>query len=216
MKHKSIPAILTVIMLIVPALTYGATSLEGLRGELSDEYPHDKYLLGIGESRRTGSDIRDFRVAEVMARRDIAQQVRVEIKSVDLDFACGGPVGKAYGGMEQCKEEYLSIVQSSINEFLAGSRVVKKDKDDDNVYVIVAMPRSDMASRAREARRVAMEEGRESIKKAAAGQENARQEARGAILRAKAYDRQARAFEDIRENADELFRELEAELERLK
>ncbi|MFC1549436.1 LPP20 family lipoprotein [Nitrospirota bacterium] len=216
MKISNVLVIFAAIALFVPALVCGASTLESLRKGLSHEYPPDRYLLGVGESRRTGSDIRDFRVAEVLARRDIAQQVRVEVNAVDLDFQCGGSVGKAYGDREQCRDEYISIIQASTNEFLSGSRVVERSKDDENVYVIVAIPRSDMAAKAREARSDAIKETRESMKKAATGQKDAPDEAREALLRARAYDRQARAMEDIRENADELFSELEAELERLK
>jgi hypothetical protein len=216
MNHRRISVIFAAIALFVPALICSASSLETLRKGLSNEYPTEKYLLGIGESRRTGSDIRDYRIAEVIARRDIAQQVRVEIESVDLDFACGGSIGKAYGDEVACRDEYLSIIQASTNEFLAGSRVVDRGKDDDSVYVIVAMPRSDIAARAREARSAAINEARESMKKAATGQQDAPEEAREALLRARAYDRQAGAMEDIRDSAEELFRELEAELERLK
>ena len=216
MSQRRLIVIFVVIALLVPTLNYGALSFENLRKGMSIEYPPEKYLLGIGESRRTGNDILDYRVAEVMARRDIAQQVRVEIKSVDLDFACGGPVGKAYGDREQCKDDYLSIIQSSTNEFLAGSRVVDRGKDDDSIYVIVAMPRSDIAAKAKKARSVAMQDARESLKKAATGQEDAPGEARESLLRARAFDSQAMAMEGIKQNADELFRELEAELERLK
>jgi len=207
--------------LAIIAITGTFLSISAFAGELSRkkfevEYPTSQYYLGIGESRSTGSDIRDYRVAEVLARRDIAQQVRVEITSVDLDFACGGPVGKAYGDNKgACRDDFVSIIQSATSEFLAGSRVVDKGADGDHVYVVVAMPRSDMAGEAREARDEAIEEARESVKEAKTGEKDAPAEAREALLKAKAYDRQARAIEEVKENAEELFRELEAELDKM-
>jgi len=196
-------------------LYLSASAGELSRKEFEVDYPLSKYYLGLGESRSTGSDIRDYRVAEVLARRDIAQQVRVEITSVDLDFACGGPVSKAYSDKGACRDDFVSIIQSATSEFLAGSRVVDKGVSGDHVYVVVAMPRSDMAGEARDARDKAMQEARESVKKAKTGEKDAPAEAREALLKAKAYDKQSRAIEEVRENAEELFRELEAELEKM-
>lgn len=204
-------------VMALPAINYCASLFELKLEEMSASYPPEKYILGMGEARSTGSDIRDYRVAEVMARRDIAQQVRVAVTAVKLDFACGGHVPpKPSGNKDECRDEFMSIIQASTSEFLGGSLVVDKGRDSGHVYVIIAMPRRDMAARAREARAGAINEARESLKRAGKGKNGDSEEAREALLRARAYDRQARAIDETRDNAEDLFRELEAELEKLK
>lgn len=216
MIRGTVITITLALVMAFPSINYGAPSLELKRQALSEKYPPDIYVLGIGESRSTGSDIRDYRVAEVMARREIAQQVRVAITSVTLDFACEGAVAKAYRDKGECRDDFLSIIQASTAEFLSGSRIVDKGRDGEYVYVIVAMPRRDMAAKAEEARDSAINKARQSLKKAGEGNGDAPDKAREALMRAKAYDRQARAMDGIRDNAEDLFRELEAELEKLK
>jgi len=204
------------LVLCVPALLCGAPSLEQKRQALSGDYPPETYILGVGESRSTGSDIRDFRVAEIMARRDIAQQVRIAISSIELDFACGRNATE--GGVDKvdCRDDFISIIQASTSEFLSGSRIIEKGTDGDHVYVIVAMTRMELAAKASEARADAIKDARASMEMAHKGKADAPEEAREAILRAKAYDSQARAMGEIRKDAQDLFMELEAELEKLK
>lgn len=186
-----------------------------LQQKYESQYPASKYYVGVGEIRSTGSRLKDYRVAEVMARRDIAQQIKVNVTSVELDFACGGPVGDAYPDKGECRDEYISIIQSSTNEFLSGSRIVDKGVDGDHVFVVVVMPRADMADRARESRDEAISEVRESVDKAKAGDKSAQDDARDALLRAKALDLQARSIADVRESSVDLFKELDSELGKL-
>ena len=206
------PLALAILVACLALFPSSAASGDDLRGRYESKFPPQMYIVGIGEARRTGNDITDYRIAEVVARRDVAQQVRVEVTSVDVDYACSGAVGVAYGGRDECRDEFISIIQTATHEFLAGSRIVDRGSSSDSVYVVVVMPRTEMAEKAMEARDKAIEDAREGVKEAGKGRKDAQAEARESLLKAKAYDKQARSMGDIRDSADELFRELDAEL----
>lgn len=200
---------------LVALLPSAASADVFLQQQYESQYPSSQFYVGFGEIKSTGSKIKDYRVAEVLARRDIAQQIKVNVSSVELDFACSGPVADGFADVKECKDCFISIIQSSTNEFLSGSRIVDKGVDGDQVFVVVVMPRSDVAERAREARDEAISEARESVDKAKSGNKGAVDDAREALLKAKAHDSQARSIEDVRESAGDLFKELESELGKL-
>ena len=109
----------------------------------------------------------------------------------------------------------LSVIHSSASEFIVGSRMVDRGRDGDTIFLVVVMPKNELAAKALEARDSAITEVKENIRKAGSGNGEAVQDAREALLRAKAHDRQARSFDDIKESSDDLFKYLDAELDRL-
>lgn len=93
-----------------------------------NEYPEENYIVGIGEVIKTGNTLKDERVAEIMARTEIARQIRVKMEEETLDVACENMTGRISDNAGECRNEFLMIIKQSVNEVLVGSKIVEKGK----------------------------------------------------------------------------------------
>lgn len=181
---------------------------EALAAQYAAEYPADLYLVGVGEVEKTASALRDRRVAEIMARRELAAQIRFRVSEETVDILCEGE-GTA------CRSSVTSVIETSVDEMLMGSRVVDSGERDGRVYAVAVMPRADAAAQVSERLDRALEELDQSLGLARAGDTDALARAEDAYRRARIYDKQAEVIEGVRTRSDEVFRGLEEELRRL-
>jgi hypothetical protein len=181
---------------------------EALAAQYAAEYPADLYLVGEGEVEKTSSALRDRRVAEIMARRELAAQIRIRVSEQTVDILCEG----ADTG---CRSSVTSVIETSVDEMLIGSRVVDSGERDGRVYALAVMPRADAAAQVSERLDLALEELDRSLGLARGGDTGALAEAEDAYRRARIYDKQAEVIQGVRTRSDEVFRDLEEELRRL-
>lgn len=183
------------------------------------EYPAEGYLLGIGEAEKTGKPFVDKRVAEVLARAEIARQIKVRLKEETVDIACEGPGGEVVGGSRECKNMFLMVIEQSVNEVLVGSRVVRKGDYDGVVYAVAVLPRANAARELETEIERLIDEARESIKKARGGNAEALKEAQEGYVKALALDREKEVIEGkkaVKSSASDLLEELEKAVAELK
>lgn len=173
-------------------------------------YPQDKYIVGIGEAPNTGSKFTARRMAEVLARRDIATQINVQTTEVTVDLMCSGSEST------QCRDEVVSIIETSANEFLRGSKVVDSGESGDTLFVIVVMPK-DGALKTLDVRiEGAVSMAKEDLSSARSGDKEALERARKQYTRARTYEIERQMLEGVKVNASKAFVELEKELEKLR
>lgn len=203
------------LILILLTVFTAAASAEFSRDKVYAEYPKDKYLVGIGETGSTGNFLGDKRVAEVMARLEIAKQIKVRLREETVDIMCEGGTAKLFKDLLQCRNEFIMVVEVTVDEFLAGSRVVSHWQQDGIVYAIAVMPKveavRDLDSRVKESADKSME----SIEKAKKGDREALNDAQEEYMKAVTYDREKEMLDGVRSHASEMFEELEKELVRL-
>lgn len=78
--------------------------------EVKTKYPKAAFIMGIGESRKTDSPMKDKRVAQVMARLDIAKQIRVHISEKTIDVMCEGSRADLFRDREECRSEFRMVI----------------------------------------------------------------------------------------------------------
>src|SRR3990172_5493274 len=58
--------------------------------DIENKYPSDTYIVGIAEAESSGNIYNDKTRVEILARLEIAKQIRVRIKEESLDIMCEG------------------------------------------------------------------------------------------------------------------------------
>lgn len=212
MKNIFLAAFLAVLIILPLRLAWGE---DPLYAKVYSNYSRSDYIVGIGETPKTGSSLRDNRVAEVMARRELAAQVRVEVSEVAIDIMCSGGSDQVTGQGDACRDEFSSILETRVSEFIQGSRIVEHGEYEGRVYAVAVMPRKDTAGKLKQEARESAERTKQYIKEAKSGDASATERAREEYKRARALNAQGDAFERARGSANELFVELEKELENL-
>ena len=197
------------VMLLGTCLSWA----DDLLKQFTAEYPSSLYLLGVAEVKQKGSDFVAYRVAEIHAKRDIAHQIRERVESSSVDYACSNATSKSFSESE-CRDEYISIIQVTSDEYLSGTRVVDKGKREGNVYVVVVMPKVEMADQLREKMNASIDETRALARTAKeSGDSQQADEARRAMVKAKAMKGQLETFEKIDKNASDAFDMLDSQID---
>ncbi len=193
-------------MLSVSSIAQAGNPYEKYYGQ----YPQDEYIIGIGEAPNTGSKYAAKRIAEVLARRDMASQINVRTIEVSVDLMCSGPESSA------CKDEVVSIIETTVDEFLRGSRVVDFAESEGAVIIVVIMPREGI-SRTLEARiDGAVSGAKQNLDAARGGDKEALERARKQYMMARTYEIEQQILEGVRTNASKALKELEKELDKLR
>ncbi|MBI5638104.1 MAG: LPP20 family lipoprotein [Nitrospinae bacterium] len=104
--------------------------------EIKKQYPEDRYLVGIGQVKASGNAAADRRAAEVMARYEIAKQIRVRVESEMVDRMCGG---KSPG----CKSEVQLVVKQTVDEVLAGAKTVDYTEEKGMATAVAVLPKAE-------------------------------------------------------------------------
>jgi hypothetical protein len=179
--------------------------------ELSAGYPAESYIVGVGLVPKSDSVFKDRRMAEVLARLEIARQLKVRIREESLDIACEGTAGKAYGGSLECRNEFVMVIEQTVDEVLVGSRVVKKGEKDGNIYAVAVLLREGVGEAISKAIDDSVDGAMENLEKARGGDREALLKAREEYMKALAYN----SMEGVKKRSSEVFDELQKEIEKL-
>jgi len=202
------------ILVLLTVLT-AAASAESSYDSVYAEYPKDKYLVGIGETGGTGNFLNDKRVAEVLARLEIAKQIKVRLKEETVDIMCEGGSAKLFKDILECRNEFVMVVEVTVDEFLEGSKIVNHWEKDGIVYSAAVMPKAEAVKELDDKAKESAEKTKENIEKARKGDKEAAGEAQKAYMKAVTYDREKEMLDGVRSRASDMFEELEKELVKL-
>src|SRR5208282_6103406 len=136
---RLIETIIIILMIVLPVGPYAASATLYEAAYL--EYPQSIYIVGIAEVPKTDNPYNDKRLAEVLARLDIAKQIKVRIKSESIDRQCEGSTYKTFQDQGECCSEFSAIIEETVDEFLAGSRIVKHGERENFVYAVAVLKR---------------------------------------------------------------------------
>jgi hypothetical protein len=179
------------------------------------DYPGNQYIVGIGEANRTGNSIIDKRIADIMARREIASQIRVRIKEETVDIMCEGGAAGIFKDKGQCQNAFVSMVEATVDEFLKGSKIVDRGQKEGVVYSVAVMARKEAVEKLDKNIDDSISKTRENIKKAEKGNPEAAAEAREEYLKARAYDKEREVIGGVMDRSSDMFDELEKDIEKL-
>lgn len=180
------------------------------------DYPKSKNIIGIGEVQKSGNMLKDKRVAEVLARLEIAKQIRVKLQEQTLDIACEGSTGKIFGSDIECKNEFVMVIEETVDEVLIGSAIVDSGERGSIVFAVAVLPRYKTGSELENNIQESLDRARESIQKAKEGDERSMKDAREEYAKAITYDKEKEIIEGVRSRRSAAFKELEKELLKLK
>jgi hypothetical protein len=178
----------------------------------SEEYPPESYLIGIGELQATGNRITDKRVADVLARREIAAQIRVNVSEATVDLMCSSSNAED----KECRDMVISVVETSVNEFLRGSRIVDSGQKEGIFFSVAVMPKKEAVESVSDHLSESVKLAREEIENARSGKKDALEKARSHYDKARIYEIERQVLEGVKGNASDALRELDAELRRLR
>lgn len=118
--------------------------IAGYYPAIEKEYPADSYLIGIGEVAVSGDAHKDRTRAEILARLDIAKQIRVRIKEDSIDIMCAGEGKKGDSGSDECVNQLVTKVETKVAEVIEGSKIVAagEDKERGLYYSVAVLPKT--------------------------------------------------------------------------
>ena len=161
-------------------------------------YPQTAYIMGIGEAPKSGNREKDKRTAQIKARLDLAKQIRVHVSSKAIDMMCEGRGQGLYRTGEECRNGIAEAVEITVDISLEGTRIVNEGERGNMVYAIAVLDRMESGERMEERQRDAVDQAKESLGKAKAGDKEAMRQARQEYRKAIAYERGKEAIAGIR------------------
>ncbi len=213
LKESKISSIM-MIMIFTPVVSYAASATLYETAYL--EYPQNSYIVGIAEVPKTDNPYNDKRVAEVLARLDIAKQIKVRIKSESIDRQCEGSTYRTFQDQGACRSEFSAIVEETVDEFLAGSRIVKHGEKENFVFAIAVLKRRGAAENLDEMTGYAVDKAKEELKKAEMGDTYSLKKADKAYKKAVVLDKEKEIVEGVKSKASTAFDNLGKEIVNLK
>ena len=187
--------------------------------DIKNRYPSTHYIVGVGEVTSSGNDYRDRRLSSIMARLEIAKQIKVRISETTLDYMCEGQGKSIFKEGVECKNQFIMIVEESVDEMLEGTRVVEEGKDEGRgvYYAVAVLPRKEIIEKATEGYNDSLGRAKEYIEKAKESKDGAEKKenadmAREELKRSMAYEGERSAFTETKEHSKDLFNDLAGEL----
>ena len=137
-KSLSFCLVILLCLLIVHAW---AVTLDNLKRD----YPPDSYITGTAEVESSGDVHNDKIRAESLARLEIAKQIRVRIQEESIDIMCEGEGKTAFAGIEECRNQITTVIETTVDEFLKDSQIIEsgEDKDRGVYYAFAVLPVKD-------------------------------------------------------------------------
>ncbi|MFQ5353918.1 MAG: hypothetical protein ACE5DR_03125 [Thermodesulfobacteriota bacterium] len=216
---KKIAAILFVLSLFfVFADIVRADSLDDMR----KRYPSDAYMVGVAEVDSSGDAYKDRRRAEILARLEIAKHIRVKIKETTVDVMCEGKGRVLYVSISECRNQFVMIVEETVDEVLVGSRIAEAGEDRARgvYYAVALLPLKEAATKARRGYRETMTRAkgyvdRAKSAKAALEKKTLLEKSKKELAKGLAYEGERQAVEKTKQNADDMFNELTGEIKKV-
>ena len=206
--------IIIISMIFSPVVSYAASATLAETAYL--EYPQSVYLVGVAEVPKTDNPYNDERVAEVLARLDIAKQIKVRIKSESIDRQCEGTTYKIFRDQGECRSEFSAIIEETVDEFLAGSRIVKHGEKENLVYAIAVLKRKGAAENLNEKAGAAVDSAKEELNQAEKGDMSSLKKAEASYKKAVVLDKEKEIIDGVKSNAAKAFDNLGQEIVRIK
>ncbi len=203
-------------ILLFLAVPVDAASSSPSYDEVYSQYPKDKYLVGIGEAARSVNPLNDKRIAEVLARLDIAKQIKIRLREETVDIMCEGGSGKLFKNTSECKNEFIMIVEATVDEFLEGSRIVNNGEKEGLVYAVAVMPKAQAVEELDHKVKESVGNTKENIEKAKKGDKEAVNDAQEEYMKAVTYNKEKEMLGGVRSRSSDMFDELEKELIKLR
>jgi len=176
------------------------------------DFPSTTYIVGIGETKKSGDDLKERRTAEVLARLEIAKQIKVQIKSQTIDVMCEGKAGALFPDGQTCRNEFLQIVEESVDLFLEGTRIVRHGERGGMVFAVAVLDRGPAARLAEEKSRASAGHAKAGLDKAKAGDGEAMKQAKEDYKKALTFEKQREIISGVKTQAKSAFEDLEKEL----
>lgn len=208
-----IPLLLSLMLsmlLFAPALLYAGSPYDDLRAE----YPRDRYMVGIGEVEGTNNFFKDRRVAEVLARLEIAKQIKVRLREETLDIMCEGGKSGIFKNVIDCRNTFLMVVEVTVDQFLTGSMIVSKGERNGIVYAVAVLPKKETGEALERGVQDSVDKTREGIKEAKEGRKEGIRKAQEEYAKAVTLDKEKEIIEGVKSRASEAFNDLEDEIMR--
>lgn len=184
--------------------------------EIKKKYSSDSYLIGIGIVQSSGDSYKDRRRSEMLAKLEIAKFIKVTVKENTVDLMCEGQGKSFYSDQSECKSQYVSLIEESVEEVLEGSRIVDagENKTRKIYYTVVVLPKKQAILKVDEAYEDVVEQAKVHLDNAKIAKDDVMEEketkkAKEKLKKSMAYEGEKLAIEKARQNADDLFRELE-------
>jgi len=217
MKKIGVMFCLLFLFLIV-ARSVRADSLDDMR----KRYPSDIFMVGVAEVDSSDNAYRDRRRVEILARLEIAKHIRVKIKETTVDVMCEGKGRVLYVSISECRNQFVMIVEETVDEVLEGSRIVDsgENKERGVYYAVAVLPLKDAATKARRGYRETMTRAKDYVdraKSAKAGKEKKAllDKSKKELAKGLAYEGERYAIERTKLNADNIFNELTGEIKKV-
>jgi hypothetical protein len=211
MARKKMKITVPLIMLVC-LLTAAYVSADPLYDAAYEKYPQSEYLIGVGVVEKTGNGYRDRRVAEVLARVEIARQIRVRVQEATVDVACEGPAGRIFGTSLECRNKFIMIIEQSVDEVLRGSKILNHGEEGETVYAVAVLQKGKTGGELDENIQRSVALIKENIERARAGDGTSLKKAQEEYAKVIAYIKEKEIIEGVRNDASELFEEMEKEI----
>ncbi|MFZ3071809.1 MAG: hypothetical protein WA162_01020 [Thermodesulfobacteriota bacterium] len=195
-----------------------AETFDALRKRIKQSHPSEQFIVGIADVETSGSAYKDKRRVEILARLEIAKQIKVKIASESTDVMCGGAEVSEKDDRSECRNRFAQIVTETVEETLKGSNIIEQGSlgEGGRYYAVAVLSKSEALSRAGEGLKGSVEKAKEYIDKAKASEGNDAKEnadkARQEIIKGKIYDLEMSAVDETRKRAGEVFIELDKEM----
>ncbi|MBI5058024.1 MAG: hypothetical protein HZB61_15550 [Nitrospirae bacterium] len=212
MDRKTLAGCLLFFLVLTGTAVYAESPYAGIYSE----YPKNNYVVGIGEVNKSGNPMNDNRKAEVLARLEIAKQIKVRLKEETIDIMCEAGKSKLFKDMQDCRNEFVMVVEVTVDEFLSGSSIADRGQRGDIVYAVAVLPRAETANELEKNMNDALSKTKEEIEKAKKGDADSAAKAKEEYVKAVTYNQERALIENTRAHASEAFDELEKELVKLK
>ena len=202
-------AVVAVLLVLSPTvIAIAAPSYDDVKAEFSAS----AYIVGIGEVKKSGDDLRDRRTAEVLARLEIAKQIKVQIKSQTIDVMCEGKAGALFPDGQTCRNEFLQIVEESVDLFLEGTKIVRHGERGGMVFAVAVLDRGPAARTAEDKSREAAGQAKAGLDKAKAGDSEALKQAKEDYKKALTFEKEREIISGVKSQAKSAFEDLDKEL----
>jgi len=210
---KMIRLLVTLIALLAPGTTFASAS------EVSSDYPKSLYIVGIGEVQSSGDELKDRRRAEILARLEIAKQLRVRVKEESMDIMCEGKTSGLFKAASECRSSVSSLIEVTVDEVLVGSRIAdtKKDEAKGAYYAVAILPRKEAAAKIENDLKLAIERAKDSLNEARAISDPETkkaliEKAKEELIKGIVYESERSALVETKARAKEIFERLAEEI----
>ncbi len=173
----------TLLILAGVALPAFAISLV----DIAEKYPPAEFMVAIARVPATDNEINDRRATEVMARSDIARQIRVKMESQTTDDACKGRGG-------ECRNWIGMVIKQTVNEALVDCRVAQSAREGSDWVTVAVLNKNDAAKLFLDKADQALIKAEMQLDKAKAGNTKAAEAARDGYFKAISYQNEAGAL----------------------